>query len=813
MALGERIALALRAGGLGEDDLDVSAVEGREGLSEPFAFEVSFRPVSGEPLDLASFAGQEAVLSLRRPTGEERWVHGECVRAGLAGVDSGKPRYRLLIAPRLLRLANVAQNRIFQEKSVPDVVKEVLDEHGVEHELSLSGSYPALEYVVQYRETDLAFVARLLAEQGIWYRFQHGDGAHTLVLADAAGALEETNGPVPLRPGGEQGDGSEHLARLERVYAVASGKATRRDFDFEKPDLDLTAPAGQEELEVYEYPGGYRAPADGKRLAAARLEGLRYGVESFRGSGNALAFRPGAKVELEDGPGLAVVRVVHRAAQVKEAGAVGELGTRYANEFEAIDAGRPYRPRPGPPRPRMGVQTATVTGPSGEEIHVDAHGRIKVQLHWDRDGKHDDRTSCWMRVAQAWAGAGMGASYVPRIGQEVVVRYLEGDPDRPLVTGAVFNGSNPPPVDLPGERTRSLRRTNTSAGGGGFNELVFEDQADAEELDFHAQKDWNTVVKADRTERVGVDAALAVAKDRTKVVMGSQRLMVSGADASQVDGNQTVTVAAGRRTVVAVSHSEAVAGSQAVTVAGSRTVGVAVASADTVGAAAALTIGGGYAVSVGGALNHAVGGLKATQVAGAMVEVVGAGRSEDVGKNKASRTQGDLAVQVKGSVTVKIGKDAAEDVDGKVELSLPEGVVILSQAGTLQADKLTIVVGGKKALVLEKSGAVKLAGGAVTLDASGALKLKGAQAKMVAGAAAASGSAKVAELADLDPAKKVAKVSFKDKKGKAALAGVKFKLKTPAGDKKGAVDGSGVISVGDLKPGKCELELTGLDED
>src|SRR5512138_2576310 len=204
MARGERIALALRAGGLGEEDLVVTAVRGREGLSDPYAFEVAFHAASRGPLDLAPFLGAEAVLSLRRPGGEERVVHGECVMAGLAGVAAGAPRYRLRIAPRLLRLASVVRSRVFQEKSVPDVVKEVLDAHGVVHRDALSGSYPAREYLVQLGESDLAFVARVLADEGIWYRFEHADGGHTLVLADAASALADAPGPVPLRAGGEQ---------------------------------------------------------------------------------------------------------------------------------------------------------------------------------------------------------------------------------------------------------------------------------------------------------------------------------------------------------------------------------------------------------------------------------------------------------------------------------------------------------------------------------------------------------------------------------------------------------------------------------
>jgi type VI secretion system secreted protein VgrG len=666
--------------------------------------------------------------------------------------------------------------------------------------------------VTQYRESDLAFASRLLAREGIWYRFEHGDGGHTLVLADAGAGLAQAAAPVPQRIGGEEGDGVEHVARLASCWGLASGKATERDFHFERPALDLTAAKGQGDLEVYEYPSGHELPADGRRIAGLRLEALQVDAETFEGAGNALAFVPGAKVEIEDGPTVAVVRVSHRAAQGRAPGE-HEKGTRYANEFGAIDAARPYRPPRAAPRPRMGIQTATVTGPSGEEVHVDGHGRIKVQMHWDREGQRDDRASCWVRVAQPWAGPGMGASRIPRVGQEVVVRFLEGDPDRPLVTGAVFNGTVPTPVTLPDDKTRSVLRTDSCPGSGGSNELTIEDATGSEEICVHAQKDWNTVVLADRTQGVNHDAALEVAKDRSRTVKGSQRLGVSQTDGAAVGGNVKLTVAGDRTTAVATSHDERVGAVQTVTVGSKRLVSVALASAETIGGAAALTIGGGYAVTVGGALNHAVGGLKNTAVAGAAVEVVGASRQESIGKRRSARTQGDLAIQVKGGVVLAAAQDAEEQVDGKVEIEVKGPLAILCKDGKLEADKIIVVVNGKTALVLQRSGDVKISADAATFKADGEVKVKGAQAKMVSGSSAASGSASVAALQDLDPAKKVVKVTFKDERGEPALAGVKFELKTPAGDKKGAVDGSGVISVGDLKPGTCELELTGLDDD
>jgi type VI secretion system secreted protein VgrG len=809
--MGERLSLALRAGGLGEEDLHVLSVEGREGLSEPFAFDVVVEAPSGDPLDAAAFLRREAVLALRRPGGEERWVHGECVRFALVEVAAGRAVHRLRVAPRLQRLAGVVRGRIFQERTVPQVVQAILDEHGVEARLSLSGNHPQRQYVTQYRESDLAFVARLLAEEGIWYRFDHAADGHVLVLADSPSGLAPAPEAIPQRIGGFQGEGVPHVARLEAQHAEATGKATLRDFDFERPGLDLTAGKGQGDLEAYAYPGGYLEPSEGKRLAALRLEALQGPVARWAGEGNALAFAPGARVEIGDGPTVGVVRVTHSAAQERSAGEQGK-GTRYLNAFTAVEAGRPWRP-PLRPRPRLGIQTATVTGPGGDEIHVDRHGRIKVRLHWDRSGTTDDRSSCWVRVAQPWAGPGMGASRVPRVGQEVLVRWLEGDPDRPLVTGAVFNGANPAPVTLPGGKTRSVLRSDTSPGSGGSNELAFEDAAGAEEVLAHAQRDWHGVVEADRNEAVQRDALLEVGGDRGRTVMGAQHHAISQEDRARIAGDLALTVAGERTAVVAADDDERVQATRTVTVATTRVVSVGQASAETVGGAAALTIGAGYAVTVGGALNHAVGGLKSTAVAGASVEVVGASREESVGSSRSGSTGGDLAVQVGGAVVLSVGKDDAEQLDGAVGVEVKGGLVLMCKEGTLEADQIRVVVGGKTALLLKKSGDLAFAAAAMAVKADGDLKMKGSKAKMESGSAAGGGSAAVAALKDLDPAKKTVKVTFKDAKGGPALAGVKFELKTPSGDKQGAVDASGVISVGDLKPGSCELELADLDAD
>jgi len=717
MSLGA-ISFELQLGPLGAADLLVSRVSGREALSEPYAFEVELARRDRGPLDLAALVGAEAELRLHRPSGEARVVHGEAWRVELTGVAAGAGRYRAWLGPRLLRLGRVERSRLFQGRSVPQIVEAVLGEHGVAHRSALAGQYQPREYVAQYRESDLAFVSRLLEAEGIWYRFEHAAGKHELVLADGESGQARRAGEVPVRHETGQGGDAEHVSRLARTHRATTEAVERRDYDFERPALALTARAGAAGgPEVYEWPGGFLDGPAGRERAARQLEALRHGRATLAGEGTCLDVQPGTAFALAGHGRVLAVRVTHQGEQELGAGAATAITASYRNEFQGIAADQPYRPRRRSPRPRIaGVQTATVVGPAGEEIQTDQHGRIKVQLHWDREGKRDDASSCWIRVAQAWAGAGMGASFLPRIGQEVVIRYLEGDPDRPVVTGAVYNGRNPPPVELPRDRTRSTTRSDSSPGGGGSNELAFEDLAGGERIDHHAERDQHVVVEDAHRREVRHIEGLAVAEDRTKRVLGWQRLAVQQDDQSGVGGLQTLAVARERETQVAGSQAEQVGALQTVTVGQAQEVSVGMASSVLVGAAAALGVGAGYAVSVGGAIQEAVAGLKSSQVGGASIEVVGAHREERVAGKRESTTQGAAQAQVDGRALTKVDGDSTERVDGKVQIRVAEPHGGAYGEADFQADKLTIAVGGKVALSMEKSGAVTISGANLTIE-------------------------------------------------------------------------------------------------
>jgi len=792
----------LRLGALSERELAVTAVAGSEALSEPFRFEVDFFATSEEPIDLEPLVAAEACLSLSRPGGAERFVNGVCVRAEHVGVLAGVARYRAVIGPKLLLLDHGRASRVFQERSVPEIVKAVLDEGGVRHRSAVRGSYQTREMCVRYRETGLEFVTRLLAEEGIAYWFEHEEGGHELVLGDAPGAFGPLAGgdALPYREESAAAGTEEYLFDLRCTQRVKPGKATLRDFDFERPALDVTAEAAEGEgAEVYEYPGRYTDQATGKRLSQVRLEELRLAAETWTGAGTCARLVPGSEFGVTGHPRfgarLVAVRVEHEGRQQASAGDVEEIDDTYRNRFLAIEAGQPYRPRRQ--RARTGVarsQTATVVGPGEEEVHPDRHGRVKLQFHWDREGKRDDRSSAWVRLAQGWAGAGFGATFVPRVGQEVLVRFLEGDPDRPLVCGAIYNGENPVPIQLPEEKTRSTLRTATSPGCGGSNELRFEDAKGAEEVYLHAQRDHAIEVRNDKGQRVLGAEALVVEGDRSQTVHGEQRLRVTLVDTSGIGGNRALEMRGDRTTAVRSSHSEVVGLAQTVKVDRNRTVRVDAASTEWVGAAAALNVGVGYEVNVGGLFNKAVGGAFTGEVGGARVEIVGAARTERVGGDSRAKVGGDFVSDVTGMVSASTGKDLREEISGATEVEATEPVSGIAGTLTLEAAGLSLVVNGKVALRMDGSGTIQLAGSSVTVDGA-EIKLKGSRLQKVVPAALRKQQIEVQRLEELGRSQGPPKdLRVRLLGGGVARAGKRYTLELDDGTKReGTTDGSGCV--------------------
>lgn len=602
--------MSVKAAQLGADVLLLTGLRFREAMSVPFSGELEM--LSKErAIDPAKVVGKGVTVTLidDAATGRKRYFHGIVRTFECGGLENrGLRRYRAEIVPALALLGLRTDCRIFQDENVKDVVTKVLQEGGVtDFEWTLSGTHPVRTYCVQYRETCLDFVQRLLEEEGIAYWFRHQDGKHVLVLADAASAYSNCAQALVKVSDGSLDE--PHVASWSHRYEIRPGKSMLRDFDFEAPSTipsgttNTVVPlSGTTKWEIYDYPGGFLKAADGTRIAKWRMEENEAPWSVVSGGGTCATFSPGVKFALDlfdadesqKGKKFVVVSAAHEARD--ESYATGGEAGSYCNTFECIPDGVVFRPARTTRRPVVeGPQTAMVVGASGEEIYVDKYGRIKVQFHWDRTGKKDDKSSCWVRVAQTWAGATWGAYQWPRVGQEVVVDFLEGDPDRPIVTGGVYNAEQMPPYPLPDNKTRSGWKSRSSKSGGAenFNEIRFEDKKGSEEIYVHAEKDFNRVVENDDTLKVGFEKkdkgnqTIEVWNDRTvtvkegkqtttvekgddllEVKQGKHSIIVGqGADLLQVKtgnrdvlvdtGNDTHKVAKGNRTVEVAMGNDA----------------------------------------------------------------------------------------------------------------------------------------------------------------------------------------------------------------------------------------------------------------
>ncbi len=503
-----------------EHDFKVLEFRGREAISQPYRFDLEL--VSERPdLDLESLLHCPAFLAFA-PDGSG--VHGLVHQA--AQGESGKrlTRYRLTLVPQLAYLAHRTNQRVFQHLTVPQIIAQVLEEHGIQADAYRFGLgpvvYPPREYCVQYDETDLHFIQRLCEEEGIHYHFQHGASGHVLVFGDdqtvfprlAATAYQQDSGLVADQP---------VIKRFGLRLETRTSRVTRRDYDFEKPRLTMEAAFHsdfQPDLEDYDYPGRFTERARGKHLSQRALERHRHDYELAEGESDQPRLVSGHFLPLTEHPRSdwnqlwLLTEVLHegKQPQVLEESVTSHVDSGdgfvqgYRNHFSATPWAIPFRPALRHPKPKvLGSQTAVITGPAGEEIHCDEYGRVKIQFHWDREGQADDKTSCWLRVSSSWAGDRYGGIAIPRVGMEVLVTFLEGDPDQPLVTGCLYHKEHQVPYDLPANKTRTVFKTLSSPGGGGYNELRIEDRKGAEQIYLHAQRDWDENIEHDQKIRVG----------------------------------------------------------------------------------------------------------------------------------------------------------------------------------------------------------------------------------------------------------------------------------------------------------------------
>ncbi|MBZ5708569.1 type VI secretion system Vgr family protein [Nannocystis pusilla] len=659
------------------DNFWVVRFSGSEAISSPYEFHLD---VVARHIAVGELVGRSAALKIV-VTGEPRLVHGIVLRAEYTGEMRPRAMYRITLVPQVYTLLLRTNSRIFQNKSTPDILRQVLEEAGLnprrQVSFELTGTYQPRDYCVQYRESDLHFISRLMEEEGIVYYFEHAATRHVMRISDRAGGALMIPGEATLPFRIDDMVRDEHVGVFRVSEEIRPNQVALRDFNLHKPDvlLEATQGAGRPPLELYDYPGEFQEAALGKRLAKTELEAAQALRRVGRGTSDSPRLLPGFAFTLADHPRAELdgeyrlLRVQHFGEQPGTIDHTAEQELVYHSEFTCIPSDVPYRTPRVTPRPVVrGVQTATVVGPEGEEVHVDEHGRVKVQFHWDRLGESDDTSSCWVRVSQAWAGNGYGAMFIPRVGHEVIVDFIEGDPDRPIITGRVYHGLNATPYKLPDDKTKSTIRTETYTGAG-FNELRFEDAKGVEQIFIHAQRDVDVSVLHDRRETVGNDEHHKVLHDRMSQVVNDEHRTV-GADArTQIGG---------------AAHTE-------------------------VKGAVTTKVGGALAASYGGAVDVSITGQTTLGIAGGLDLKIDGAQKVSVGGAHNLTTSGDSAVSVGGDASAKV-------------------------TGTVVVEGATLILKATAGITLQGPG------GFVTIDANG-VSIQGTMILLNSGGAALAGSA------------------------------------------------------------------------
>jgi type VI secretion system secreted protein VgrG len=541
---------------LGKDVLVLVRMDGTEGLSELFELRIEALSEKAD-LDFDDAIGRQCTVKLKT-YGREREFSGIMVEAQWVGVTDDLYVYRVVLRPWLWLLSRTSDCRIFNNKKPKEIIEEVFQDRGFgDYEFKLTQSYPELEYCVQYRETDLDFVSRLMEQQGIYYFFKHTGGKHTLVLADSKSSHEKIPGQetIPFIPllGDDRRD-REHIHAWTSERRFRTGKFELNDYNYQKPNAKLLSDAkaseryARSDMELYDYPGKYKEQSDGERYAKIRLEADQALDHRRQGSGDAPSLFPGGITKLERHPSdkqnkeYLVVRASHRFADEYYRTSGRGSGQVYAGSYEFIPSEQPFRAPIVTPKPLIhGIQTAKVVTKddgSNEEIDVEELGEVYVHFFWDRKKKR----SCRLRVAQLWSGKKWGGQFIPRVGMEVVVEFLEGDPDRPLIVGTVYNDEYKLPYDLPAKKTIAGIKSDSTKGGGGYNELHFDDKKGSEKIRLHAEKDIESVIEDSESRSVGSDQSISVGRNRQLKVQNNENITILNNRSALVQSNYSVTV-------------------------------------------------------------------------------------------------------------------------------------------------------------------------------------------------------------------------------------------------------------------------------
>jgi len=676
------------------DDLLVRSVQGKEEMGGLFVFQLELLSPNNE-LNFDNVVGQQ-VTTILVTEDVERFFNGYITEFRYLGMDDVYSRYHATVRPWLWLLTRTSDCRVFQKMTVPDIIKQVFKLNNmVDFKVSLNAPYREWEYCVQYNESDFNFVSRLMEKEGIYYFFEHTSNKHILVLADDASAHVTYPGfaEIPFNAEFERlGQTIDSLDSWTAIQSIMPARYATKVYDFENPKADLLARYNPnkkghvwpiDDPEIFDYPGDYVTRDDGKSYVEIRLQELQCQQERIHAAGGCRGLSPGYSFKLKEFPRedqnkeYLTIAVEHEITNDEFFANNGTLAPVYRCKVEVMDKKKlPFRTPRKTPKPKVqGPQTAIVVGPAADEIYTDEYGRVIVQFHWDRYGTSDENSSCWVRVSQLWAGTKWGGIHIPRIGQEVVVSFLEGDPDQPLITGSVYNANCMPPYTLSANKTQSgiKSRSTTEGSPENFNEIRMEDKIGEEELYIQAEKNENILVKNDKTETVGHNETIQIGNDRQETVGNDETISVGNDRQESVGHDETLSVANNRTRNVGVDE----------------TIDVGAKRSHTVGEDETITIGNNQSTTVANDQSVAAGGNRAL----------------DVGK--------DLSVSVGGSEDRSIGKKLVISAGDSILLECGSASISLKKNGDIKISGKKLVFSASASLDLKASGAIKIKGSTI----------------------------------------------------------------------------------------------------
>jgi type VI secretion system secreted protein VgrG len=682
----------------------LQGLTGREGISRMFSYSLDMLAHDNDSISFNNIVGQNVTITIRLADGTPRYINGYVSRFAQGATDDRYfTHYTAEVVPWLWFLTRQADCRIFQNMAVPDIITQVFGAFSVaKFQNKLTGTYPPLEYCVQYRETSFNFVSRLMEENGIFYYFDHTTkGEHTAVLADAPSAL--VNCPHLSTASYDSGGGVENqdvVTSWHIEQELRTGKYSVDDYNFKTPSTSLLAEAptvvslgASHPYELYDYPGLYETKDQGDSVAKLRIEEQEAGYMLATGASTCRWLTSGYQFTLEnhDRSDQNTTYVVTELQQVASAGATYTSGTEetehYSNHFTCIPSQVTYRPARITPKPFVqGPQPALVVGKSGEEIWTDKFGRVKVQFYWDRRGKDDENSSCWVRVSSPWAGQNWGAISLPRIGQEVIVDFLEGDPDRPIIMGRVYNAQQMPPYTLPDYQTRSTVQSRSSKGGGtaNYNEIRFEDLKGSEQIFLNAEKDMDHRVENDSREYIGNNRHLIVNASQFEMVNTDKHLHVKGKQNEKIESDQSLQVGG--------NVMESITGNQSVNISGNRKHSITGSDSRSVTGDVKESVTGDVSLSVNGKQSQSITQDFSRQVTGNIKEQVAQAVSQQIGMNYDQ--QAGQNINVTAGMNINLMGGLAVNITGG-----GEGVSIVGPGGFISITAAGIAIMGTMVMI------------------------------------------------------------------------------------------------------------------